>query len=196
MMTTWDAVVIGGGHNGADGQPGVLAAPAFERRDTSAAPGCHGGDRPGFRASTGAYIASMMRPEVIRALGLTRYGLRMTPRSAQFIPARNGNALYWQDPRRTAAGIGFHRATRAPSSPSTRRSSGSRPTSSPLSAAAGSTGRRALPICCGCCRGAEDQRDAPAARSDSDRERHGPAAPSSVRGLSPARTSPAPYAGR
>jgi phytoene dehydrogenase-like protein len=62
---------------------------------------------PGFRASTAAYIASMMRPEVIRELGLTRYGLRMTPCDPLlFVPARNGNALFlYQDHRRTAAGI-------------------------------------------------------------------------------------------
>jgi phytoene dehydrogenase-like protein len=109
--TTWDALVIGGGHNGLV-TAGLLARAGLatcvlERRDVVGGACVTEEIAPGFRASTAAYIASMMRPEVIRALELTRYGLTMTPCDPlQFIPARNGNALYyWQDPRRTAAGI-------------------------------------------------------------------------------------------
>jgi phytoene dehydrogenase-like protein len=109
--TTWDALVIGGGHNGLV-TAGLLARGGLrtcvvERRDVAGGACVTEEIAPGFRASTAAYIASMMRPEVIRALDLTRYGLVMTPCDPlQFIPAPNGNALYyWQDPRRTAAGI-------------------------------------------------------------------------------------------
>ena len=107
----WDALVVGGGHNGLV-TAGLLARAGLrtcvlERRDIVGGACVTEEIAPGFRASTAAYIASMMRPEVIRDLGLTRYGLEMTPCDPlQFVPARNGNALYyWQDARRTAAGI-------------------------------------------------------------------------------------------
>jgi phytoene dehydrogenase-like protein len=48
-----------------------------------------------------------MRPEVIRDLGLSKHGLRMTPCDPLlFVPSRDGHPLFlYQDPRRTAAGI-------------------------------------------------------------------------------------------
>ncbi len=81
----YDAIVIGGGHNGLTtafylGRAG-LATLVLERRDilggccvteeidAAAAPGC--------RVSTASYMASMLRPEVIRDLQLDRHGLRM-----------------------------------------------------------------------------------------------------------------------
>jgi phytoene dehydrogenase-like protein len=109
-----DAVVVGGGHNGLV-TAGFLAraglrVQVLERRDVVGGACVTEEIAPGFRASTAAYIASMMRPEVIRELGLDRYGLRMTPCDPlQFIPARSGRALFlWQDPARTAAGIARH----------------------------------------------------------------------------------------
>jgi phytoene dehydrogenase-like protein len=81
----YDAIVIGGGHNGLTtafylGRAG-LATLVLERRDIlggccvteeidpAAAPGC--------RVSTASYMASMLRPEIIRDLQLDRHGLRM-----------------------------------------------------------------------------------------------------------------------
>jgi phytoene dehydrogenase-like protein len=81
----FDAIVIGAGHNGLTtaaylAKAGV-ATLVLERRgvvggcavteeiDPDRAPGC--------RVSTASYIASMLRPEVIRDLSLARHGLRM-----------------------------------------------------------------------------------------------------------------------
>jgi phytoene dehydrogenase-like protein len=112
--SAFDAVVIGGGHNGLV-TAGFLAraglsVSVLERRDVVGGACVTEEIHPGFRASTAAYIASMMRPEVIRDLGLARHGLRMTPCDPlQFVPSRGGRALFlWQDPRRTAAGIEKH----------------------------------------------------------------------------------------
>jgi len=81
----YDVVVIGGGHNGltcAAYLAGAgLSTVVLERRgiiggccvteevDSQLAPGC--------RVSTTSYMASMLRPEVIRDLELARHGLRM-----------------------------------------------------------------------------------------------------------------------
>ncbi len=108
---TIDVVVIGGGHNGLVTAgllaQGGLTVTVLERRDLVGGACVTETIAPGFRASTAAYIASMMRPEVIRALGLTRYGLKMVPCDPLlFVPSRSGRPLYlYQDARRTAAGI-------------------------------------------------------------------------------------------
>jgi len=81
----YDIVVIGGGHNGLTAAfylaRAGLSTIVLERRgilggccvteeiDPVAAPGC--------RVSTASYMASMLRPEIIRDLALDRHGLRM-----------------------------------------------------------------------------------------------------------------------
>src|SRR3989475_6498365 len=107
----FDVVVIGGGHNGLV-TAGFLARAGLrvcvrERRDIAGGACVPEEIAPGFRASTAAYIASMMRPEVIRELGLSKFGLKMPPCDPLlFVPSRTGRPLFmYQDPRRTAAGI-------------------------------------------------------------------------------------------
>jgi phytoene dehydrogenase-like protein len=110
-MTVYDVVVIGGGHNGLV-TAGFLARAGLkvcvlERRHLVGGSCVTEEIAPGFRASTAAYIASMMRPEVVRELGLAKYGLEMTPCDPLlFVPSRTGRPLFlYQDARRTAAGI-------------------------------------------------------------------------------------------
>lgn len=81
--TTYDAIVVGGGHNGLTAAAYLARAGlntlVLERRDLVG--GCCVTEEiaPGCRASTTSYIASMLRPEVIRDLKLTEHGLRMLP---------------------------------------------------------------------------------------------------------------------
>jgi phytoene dehydrogenase-like protein len=79
----FDAIVIGAGHNGLTaaaylGRAGLKTL-VLERREIVG--GCCVTEEiaPGCRASTTSYIASMLRPEVIRDLKLAEYGLRMIP---------------------------------------------------------------------------------------------------------------------
>ncbi|MEX2122266.1 MAG: NAD(P)/FAD-dependent oxidoreductase [Woeseia sp.] len=81
----FDAVIVGAGHNGLTTAAYLakagLATLVLERRDIVG--GCavteeiDAVEAPGCRVSSASYIASMLRPEVIRDLELGRYGLKM-----------------------------------------------------------------------------------------------------------------------
>lgn len=81
----YDIIVIGGGHNGLTAAfylaRAGLSTLVLERRDIFG--GCCVTEEidplaaPGCRVSTAAYMASMLRPEIIRDLQLDRHGLRM-----------------------------------------------------------------------------------------------------------------------
>ena len=103
----YDVIVIGGGHNGLTaaaylGAAG-LATLVLERRPIVG--GCCVTEEiaPGCRASTTSYIASMLRPEVIRDLDLTNHGLRMVPCDpALQVPFPDGQLVpWWADRERT-----------------------------------------------------------------------------------------------
>lgn len=104
-------IVVGAGHNGLTA--GALLARAglstlvVERRDIVG--GCCVTEEiaPGCRASTTSYIASMLLPQVIRALDLGAHGLRMVPCEPALQVALEGGEVLaaWNDPARTAAEI-------------------------------------------------------------------------------------------
>jgi len=109
----WDAVVVGGGHNG-------LAAAAYlaragrsvlvlERRERVG--GAATLERPfsdeRYVVSPCAYVAGLLDPLVISELGLRERGVSITVADpALFVPFDDGTALVdWTDERRTVAGL-------------------------------------------------------------------------------------------
>ncbi len=103
----YDAVVVGGGHNGLTAAAylarGGLTTLVLERRAVVGGACVTEEIAPGCRASTTSYIASMLRPEVIRDLGLPARGLRMVPCDpALLVPFPDGKvAAWWSDRERT-----------------------------------------------------------------------------------------------
>ena len=105
----YDVIVIGAGHNGLTAAA-YLAGAGFstlvlERREIVG--GCCVSEEiaPGCKASTTSYIASMLRPEVIRDLELASYGLRMVPCDpALQVPFPDGQVVpWWSERERTVA---------------------------------------------------------------------------------------------
>ena len=97
MARTYDAVIIGGGHNGlacaaylAKAGKSVLA---LERRHVLGGAAVSEEVYPGFTFSVCSYVVSLLRPWIIRDLELTRFGLEMIPLEASFLPLPDGESL-------------------------------------------------------------------------------------------------------
>src|SRR6478736_2133592 len=80
---SYDAIVVGAGHNGLTAAAYLaragLSTLVLERRGIVGGACVTEEIAPGCRASTTSYVASMLRPEVIRDLDLAAEGLRMVP---------------------------------------------------------------------------------------------------------------------
>ncbi len=81
MAQDWDVVIIGGGHNGLVAAfylaRGGLRTLVLERRDIVGGACVTEEFAPGFRASPGAYVLSMLREPVWKDLRLAERGLRV-----------------------------------------------------------------------------------------------------------------------
>jgi len=88
---TYDAVVIGAGHNGLVCAcylaAGGLKVCMVERREVVGGAAVTEEFHPGFRNSTASYTVSLLNPKVIRDLRLAQHGLRVVERPfANFLP--------------------------------------------------------------------------------------------------------------
>jgi phytoene dehydrogenase-like protein len=106
---SYDAIIVGAGHNGLTAAAYLsragLATLVLERREIVG--GCCVTEEiaPGCRASTTSYIASMLRPTIIRDLDLAGHGLRMVPCDpGLLVPFPDGQVVpWWADRERAVA---------------------------------------------------------------------------------------------
>ena len=97
-MTSYDIVVIGGGHNGL--VHAAYLARAGKRVLVCEARHVLGGAAvteevfPGFKFSVASYVVSLLRPEIIRELDLPRHGMEILPLDGTFTPMPNGDYLW------------------------------------------------------------------------------------------------------
>src|SRR5437667_6452918 len=86
----YDAIVIGGGHNGLTASAYLARAGlrtlVLERRHVLGGAAVTEEVFPGFRFSVASYVVSLLRPEIIRELDLPRHGLEILPLDGTFTP--------------------------------------------------------------------------------------------------------------
>ena len=111
-VTKYDAIVVGGGHNG-------LTAAAYlarsgkrvlvlERRHVLGGAAVTEEIFPGFKFSVCSYVVSLMKPNVMRELMLPRFGLKLLPLESTFTPLENDYLLRTSDANQTYREISRH----------------------------------------------------------------------------------------
>jgi phytoene dehydrogenase-like protein len=118
MSASYDAIVIGGGHNGLVSAAYLARAGkkvlVLERRHVLGGAAVTEEVFPGFHFSVCSYVVSLLRPEIIRELDLPRHGLEILPLDGTFTPMPNGNHLWrMSDHARTRREIYRHSPTDA-----------------------------------------------------------------------------------
>jgi phytoene dehydrogenase-like protein len=91
----YDAVIIGGGHNGLVSAAYLaragLKTVVLEQRPVLGGAAVTEELFPGFRFSVFSYVVSLLRPEIIRDLQLPKHGLDILPLDGTFTPLREGD---------------------------------------------------------------------------------------------------------
>ena len=94
----YDAIVIGGGHNGLTCAAYLARAGrkvlVLERRHVLGGAAVTEEVFPGFKFSVCSYVVSLLRPEIIRDLDLPRHGMELLPLDGTFTPMPNGDHLW------------------------------------------------------------------------------------------------------
>jgi len=106
MANRYNAIVIGGGHNGLVAAAYLAKAGrrvlVLEQRHVLGGAAVTEELYPGFKFSACSYVVSLFRPHIIRELDLTRHGMQLIPLECSFTPHLEGPGLVrWPDPHRT-----------------------------------------------------------------------------------------------
>ncbi|XP_050226400.1 uncharacterized protein LOC126676276 [Mercurialis annua] len=94
----WDALVIGGGHNGLIAATYLarsgLSVAVLERRHVIGGAAVTEELIPGFKFSRCSYLSALLRPSIIKDLDLKRHGLKfLKPKAFGFTPCLDGRYL-------------------------------------------------------------------------------------------------------
>ena len=103
MANTFDAIIIGGGHNGLVTAAYLARAGlnviVLERREVIGGACVTEEVWPGYKVSTLSYLCSLLQPKIINDLELHRFGYHLYPKDPSFFTAfPDGRHLFfWQD---------------------------------------------------------------------------------------------------
>jgi len=97
MTTSYDAVIVGGGHNGLVAAAYLARAGrsvlVLERRSILGGSCVTEEIHPGFHCSTTSYVCSLLRPVVIEELRLHEHGFELLPCDTSFVPFLDGSHM-------------------------------------------------------------------------------------------------------
>ena len=97
MTSDYDAIIVGGGHNGLTAAAYLARAGrrvlVLERRHLLGGATVTEEIYPGFKYSVCSYVVSLLRPEIVRELDLSRHGLQILPLESTFTPLPDGDYL-------------------------------------------------------------------------------------------------------
>jgi len=113
MTQSYDAIVVGGGHNGLTCAAYLAKAGrkvlVLERRHLVGGAAVSEEEYPGFTYTVCSYVVSLLRPEVIRELELAKHGLQIVPLDSAWVPMENGDYFAsYADPASLRAEIKRH----------------------------------------------------------------------------------------
>ena len=113
--SSYDAIVVGGGHNGLTTAAYLaragLRVVVLERREVLGGACVTEELWPGARVSRASYVVSMLQPTVVRDLRLREFGYRAVPLDPAYAAMTpDGPIFFFNESERTAASVARHSA--------------------------------------------------------------------------------------